>query len=88
MRRCVLQTFLDFDSTESLLDAVVPVIALRPRIESMWKHVVHIGAKIPPSGAVSVYYNSVSQDAIADIQAVSSTSTKIVEKLFMASNLG
>ena len=46
------------------------------------------GAKIPPSGEVSVYYNSVSQDAIADIQAVSSISTKIVEKLFMASNLG
>ena len=43
--RCVLQTFLDFDSTERLLDAVVPFIALRPRIESMWKHGVHIGGK-------------------------------------------
>ena len=36
-RLCVLQTFLDFDSTESLLDAAVPFIALRPRIESMWR---------------------------------------------------
>ena len=45
LRRCVLQTFLDFDSTERLLDAVVPFIALRPRIESMWKHGVHIRGK-------------------------------------------
>ena len=43
LRRCVLQTFLDFDSTERLLDAVVPFIALHPRIESMWRHEVHIG---------------------------------------------
>ena len=49
LRRCVLQAFLDFDSTKKLLDAVVVVIALHPRIESMWKHEVHIGgAKIPP----------------------------------------
>ena len=46
------------------------------------------GRKIPLPSKTSVFYNSVSQDAIADIQAVSSTSTKIVEKLFMASNLG
>ena len=45
LRRCVLQTFLDFDSTERLLDAVVPFIALRPRIESMWKHGVHTRGK-------------------------------------------
>ena len=31
--------------TERLLDAVVPVIALRPRIESMLRHEVHIGDK-------------------------------------------
>ena len=47
------------------------------------------GAKIPPFGETSVYYNSVSQDAITDIQIVSSTNTKkIVENFLMASNLG
>ena len=51
LRRCVLQAFLDFDSTKRVLDAVVVVIAPHPRIESMWRDEVHIGgAKIPPSG--------------------------------------
>ena len=40
-------------------------------------------AKIPPSGEVSVYYNSVSQDSIADIQIVILTnSPKIVENFY------
>ena len=46
------------------------------------------GRKIPLPSKTSVYYNSVSQDAIADIQTVSSTNTKNSWKFFMASNLG
>ena len=41
----------------------------------MLRHEVHIGGKIPSFGEASVCYNSVSQDAITDIQIVSSTNT-------------
>ena len=41
------------------------------------------GAKIPPSSEASVCYNSVSQDAITDIQIVILTNTpKIVENFY------
>ena len=41
------------------------------------------GAKIPPSGEASVCYNSVSQNAITDIEIVILTNTqKIVENFY------
>ena len=40
------------------------------------------GRKITLPSKTSVYYNSVSQDAIADIQTVSSTNTKKIVEFF------
>ena len=41
------------------------------------------GRKIPLPSKTSVFYNSVSQDAIADIQVVSSTNTQIIVENFL-----
>ena len=70
IKRCIKsvlsQTFLDFEPTERLFDAVVPVIALSPRIVLCLRHEAQSEAKMPPFIEASVYYNSVSQDAVAE----------------------
>ena len=45
-------------------------------------------AKIPPSGEASVCYNSVSQNAITDIQIVILTNTKKIVEIFYGIKLG
>ena len=58
--------------TERLLDAVVPVVALSPRVVSWLRYEMHSGAKIQMFDETPVYYNSVSEKIVSEKQEVSS----------------